>query len=92
MLSVASLLVLFPELTPAGTTLLTAHIARAEQLVGDTWGDKREYIVALQTATLVANSPQGRNARLADANGVSTYSKELKDLQEQHCAALNRVG
>jgi hypothetical protein len=88
----AGFLLLYPEFTPAGTALITAKIAEAEEQVSDTFAtDRRDYIVALQTAAILAESPQGRNARL-DPKGRNIYAERLQDEQWAHACAFNRIG
>lgn len=90
----AEFIVRFPEFTPTDTTMVDAHLAAAELDVADTWGDdQREEVIALRTASSLATTPFGREARLVDPKtGISTYDRQLQRMNNAHACALNRIG
>ena len=85
---------LFPEFTPTDTDSVTAHLAAAEAIVGDTWeAGELDLIIALTAANAIATSPLGRKAGLSDPKtGISTYGVRLQKLQEAHACCLLRYG
>lgn len=86
----------FPEFAKAGTPMLEARLAHAEQLVStDAYGDRRDQVVMLTLADLLATSPSGRDAQLEASQqpGPTTYRRQLWRLQQaMGCAASARLG
>lgn len=73
-------------------TIVPAKLAEADRSVSDTWGAKRDDIVGLTTAHLLAISPFGRNAKLSSSMGKSTWGEQLKQRRRAFACALNRQG
>jgi hypothetical protein len=91
----ADFLIAYPEFDVIGAEtpeLVDAKLAEAELFVSDTWGGKRDQIVGLLAAHLLAVSPSGRNAKLSSSMGKSTYGVELKKRRVAFASALNRLG
>jgi hypothetical protein len=90
----AAFLIIFPEfvaLNAEDPTLVTAALARADRRVSDSWGTRRDDVIALTTAHQLALSPWGRNARLVAKDGTTTYGEELKEWKRGHAFARNRI-
>lgn len=73
----------FPELAPAGNTLIGSKLATALTQVdysvyGDASGDQAVLYLA---AHLIALSPYGRAARLVNKDGSTSYEGFYKNLQ-----------
>ena len=83
--TVESFQVAFPEFAKSNPAMLAARLAHAEAIVSaDGWGLKRDLVVQLTLADLLATSPMGRDAQL-DANGqpmATTYRKQLWELMK----------
>lgn len=95
-MTTAEFLVLFHEFAAlavedGGTELIDGALARAARRVSDSWGDKRDDVIGLTTAHMLALSPWGRNARLSDAKNVTTYGVELDAMKRGHAFARHRV-
>lgn len=73
-------------------TIVPAKLIEAEQQVSDSWGVKRDEIVGLTTAHLLAISPFGRTAKLSSSKGTSTWGEQLKARRRAFACALNRQG
>ncbi len=90
----AEFVVIFPEfvaLNAEDPAYVTATLARAERRVSDSWGTRRNDVVALTTANMLAAGPWGRNARLSEKDGTSTYSVELKEMKRAHACGRSRA-
>lgn len=90
----AAFVVIFPEfsaLLAEDAALIAAALARAERRVSDSWGDRRDDVVALTTAHQLALSPWGRNARMVSKDGSTTYGDELSNWKRGHACARNRA-
>jgi hypothetical protein len=87
--TVASFLVAFPELAPAGEPLIAAKLAEAARSVNaNVWGVKTDDGVSYLAAHLLACSPYGENARLSSDKGESTYGRRFEALRWQVGAGL----
>jgi hypothetical protein len=73
-------------------SIVPAKLVAADAFVSDSWGDKRDEIIGLEAAHLLAISPFGRNAKLESSLGKSTYGEQLKQRKRAHACALNRQG
>ncbi len=85
----------YPEFVVADSqepALVPAKLAEAEKNVSDIWGDKRDDIVGLTAAHLLAISPFGRNAKLSSEKGTSTWGDQLKARRRAFGCALGRQG
>lgn len=89
-MTASGFLALYPEFTSAGTTLIGIVIAEVDLLISDSWGAKRDVILALSVAERLADSPQGRNARLDTKRNI--YSERLRALKQAHAVSANRIG
>jgi hypothetical protein len=88
-----SFLIRHPEFATAIVSysgLVDAALADAETAVSDSWGIQRDQVVALTAAATLAVSPFGRNARMVDEKGWSTYSKRLAELKYAHACGRAR--
>ncbi len=87
----AQLIIEYPEfavLNEQDAAYVTAVLARAERRVSPTWpADTRDDMVYLRAAHMLALSPMGRDAKLSDKHGVTSYGQEL-----QARIAANAVG
>lgn len=95
-MTTAEFLVLFPEYAALaaednGTELIDGALARADRRVSDSWGDRRDDVIGLTAAHMLALSPFGRNARLSTADGTTTYGTELTAMKKGHAFARRRV-
>jgi hypothetical protein len=90
-MTAAEFLAFYPEFSTAGTALIDVKIAEAEFRVSDTWGARRDTILALEVAANLADSVQGRNARL-DAGKRNVYAERLKAEKAAFAALKNRIG
>lgn len=95
-MTTAEFLVLFPEFAAlaaedGGTELIDGALVRSARRVSDSWGAKRDDVIGLTTAHMLALSPFGRNARLSAADGSSTYKTELTEMKKGHAFARRRV-
>lgn len=89
-LALAEFLNKYPEFVSTDTDQVNAALAEAELLVGDTWGvDRRDSIVGLEAAHILAISPQGRAAKLSASDGSSTYQARLDKLKRAIACAHN---
>lgn len=88
-MTAADFLLYHPTFATAPTALINVKLAEAELFIGDTWGDRREYMVALKAASFLADSPEGRNARLEPGGNV--YEKRLKDEAAMFNCMHNRI-
>lgn len=83
---------LHPEFGTAASSTVTRVLAEVELEVGDTWGDERSKVVALEACCRLAMSPAGRAARLAAKDGSSTYSVRLQRLKTRLACCNLRIG
>lgn len=92
MVTLENFIAWYPEFAQTNSDLLARSLAEAEvETSPDLLGDKRDTIVALRCAARLAESPQGRAARLSDAKG-SIYRERLGDLIKGSACANNRIG
>lgn len=79
-ITVADFLAAFPEFKDAGTPLLSATLARAQQYTKDVciWGDYQQEGTFLYCARFLALSPYGRKMNLANKANETNYDVELK--------------
>lgn len=95
-MTTSEFLVLFPEFAAlaaedGGTDLIDGALARSARRVSDSWGAKRDDVIGLTTAHMLALGPFGRNARLSAADGTTTYGAELALMKKGHAFARRRV-
>lgn len=83
---------LYPEFTSAPEPFVTVVIAECELLVSDTFGTQRLLVLALTVAARLADSPQGRAARLESGQEPSWYAVRLKNLQRANAVSGLRIG
>lgn len=84
----------FPELVSAGDPLITAKLAEAITQVDYsvyTPAAAGDMAVRYLTAHLLALSPFGNSARLANKDGSSTYETMYLRLQRQAACGIGRV-
>lgn len=80
-MTLAEFKVQYPEFTKAGDSILTAFLsAAALQLSPAYWTTYYDQGHGLLTAALLADSPNGQNARLQSDKGTSTYRKQYERL------------
>lgn len=92
MVSLDDFVAWYPEFAQTDSGLLARSLAEAEvETSPDLLGDKRDTVVALRCAARLAESPQGRAARLSDAKG-SIYQVRLGDILVGSACANNRIG
>jgi len=82
----------YPEFSTASATLIAVKIAEAEFRVSDAWGDRRDTILALEVAANLADSPQGRMARVEPGPKRNIYSERLEREKRAFACAKNRIG
>lgn len=90
----AEFVVDFPEfaaLLAEDPALITAALARAERRVSDSWDTRRDDIVKLTAAHSLALHPWGRNARLSEKDGSTTYGADLAVMKKGHACARSRA-
>lgn len=81
-MSVPEFLARYPEFDSAGVELIVAKIQEAARWVDPgVWGDQAPDGIATLAAHLLATSPFGRNARLAEDNDRSTYGDRFQELK-----------
>lgn len=90
-MTLARFLELWPEFASIDPDFANRVLAETELAVGDTWGARREEAVALTAAARLADSPQGRQARLADPRR-NIYEERLATIRKAHACGLNRIG
>jgi len=90
-MSLDDFLVRWPEFGSLDPDFAAAVLAEAEAQTSNTWGARYDEIVALTTASRLADSPQGRQARLSDPKR-NIYQERLNQLRKAHACALNRIG
>lgn len=88
-LDVQTFKVWYRDFALAPNDLVAIKIAEAELRVSDAWGNKRDTIVALETAAELADSPQSRYARLE--GGTNLYRERLTR-ERRSLAGLSKVG
>ena len=82
---------MFPEFGDTGADLLAEHLANAATHVPeDTWQHRQREGHAYLAAHLLAISPYGQNARLASAEGESTYGRRYEALRIEVAASWGR--
>lgn len=93
--TVEQFLVEYPEFAPLyveDEPLVEAVVARADRRVSPSWpADTRDDIVYAQAADTLARSPMGRNARLSEKDGETSYAQDLKERKKAHAFARSRV-
>jgi hypothetical protein len=82
----------FAPLHEEDAAYVAAVLARAERRIGPSWPEEtRDDIVMLQAAHNLATSPMGRNARLSDKDGTSSYGCELHERKKGNAFARCKV-
>lgn len=89
-IAAATFLARYPEFSSAATALLNVELAAAELRISDNWGARRDEMVMLSTAAALADSPQGRNARLDPKRNV--YAERFNEELQAFCCMFNRAG
>jgi hypothetical protein len=89
-------LALFPEFAAlaaevGGADLISGALARSARRVSDSWGARRDDVIGLTTAHMLALGPWGRNARLSTPQGTTTYGAELAEMKKGHAYGRTRV-
>lgn len=77
----AQLVIEYPEfavMNDQDPAYVAAVLARADRRTSPTWpSDTRDDMVYLRAAHILALSPMGRDAKLSDKHGVTSYGQEL---------------
>lgn len=79
-----------PEFEATPDALVDLELANQEGHVSDTWGDQRDQFLALQTARALALSPFGRNARMVNKDGSTSYDVVIYEMKRAHGAMRGR--
>lgn len=80
----------FPEFAEAGD-LIDSALAQADREISDTVTTRRDDLVGLAAAHILATSPFGRDARLSSVKGESVYSARLDAMREIHAVGRFRL-
>lgn len=81
----------FPEFQDVADATIDSVIAEADaRLSAATWEDSKDVGAMYLTAHLLAVSPAGRNARMVNKDGSTTYGLEFEKLRAAVCSG-NRV-
>lgn len=92
MVSVGRFRLAYPEFRETSDSLIEQKIKQAEAFTSSTaYGERRVYAVMLQTAHLLALSPNGAKARLQKDKESTIYGKELKMMARKSTMGLGRI-
>lgn len=94
--TIAAFKVQYPEFALAGDAMLTAVLQGTEATTGaDGFGTEaeRDEYVMLALAHALALSPMGRDARLSNKDGTTTYGTQMSAMRDANaCLNPNRWG
>jgi hypothetical protein len=82
---------IYPEFATAADALVNAKIAEADLQTSDSFGTRRDSVLALLTSHLLAISPYGVNAKMVNKDGGTVYGERLKTVQVIHGVARERI-